>query len=345
MNEFSQILKKLRISANLSQETLGNVLHVSRSAIAKYENGLGLPSEEVIDSICKYFNVTKEDLFPKDNVEQLITDKNIKIKKQRNRLITISILLVSVIVILFGVIGYNSLPKFKEVYSLDESMGLDIDKPNEYQQDILLFKYEGGYVFQRLEIHKIKFTSETNLYVLRVMNSYTNGYASCINDNEGFLETEFTEKVYMDINFTHNLNNFRPIVSWHQKKSTSFLFSSQYVSNDEIILDERKNLFDGAYLERKDKSVKFIYNSQITDYLFDSNYNKLLRKTNIVNDSFYSSFEYEMVDDYSRFVTFTIYASYLFEAKEGNEINFEVNTKMVNTNMSIKKKKVFKLSL
>lgn len=80
MKEFSQILKELRVSNNLTQEALGEIVHVSRSAIAKYENGLGIPSSEVIELLCKYFNVTKNELFPKEELEHLIVEKNKKIK-------------------------------------------------------------------------------------------------------------------------------------------------------------------------------------------------------------------------------------------------------------------------
>ena len=41
-------LKKLRVEAGLSQEALADLIHVSRSAIAKYENGGGKPSEDTL---------------------------------------------------------------------------------------------------------------------------------------------------------------------------------------------------------------------------------------------------------------------------------------------------------
>lgn len=55
--EFKDKLKKLRIEADLSQEALADVVHVSRSAIAKYENGGGKPSEETLKLIADYFKV------------------------------------------------------------------------------------------------------------------------------------------------------------------------------------------------------------------------------------------------------------------------------------------------
>ena len=44
--DFKDKLKKLRIENGLSQEALAEAVHISRSAIAKYENGNGNPSEE-----------------------------------------------------------------------------------------------------------------------------------------------------------------------------------------------------------------------------------------------------------------------------------------------------------
>ena len=100
MKEFSEILRELRTSNNLSQEGLGQIVHVSRSSIAKYENGLGLPSEEVIQALCDYFKVNKDYLFPKEHVESLITEKNIIINKQKKRLFFITLFL-SLLVIKF----------------------------------------------------------------------------------------------------------------------------------------------------------------------------------------------------------------------------------------------------
>lgn len=87
MKEFSQILKELRLEKNLSQEALGKILNVSRSSVARYENGLGLPPSDIVNSLCTYFNVDKDYLFPKENVEEIIVTKNKKIKFQKILLI------------------------------------------------------------------------------------------------------------------------------------------------------------------------------------------------------------------------------------------------------------------
>ena len=53
--EFKEKLKELRIKNQLTQEALGEMLHVSRSLIAKWESGLGIPTEGSIDKICEIF--------------------------------------------------------------------------------------------------------------------------------------------------------------------------------------------------------------------------------------------------------------------------------------------------
>ena len=55
--DFNDKLRELRIKAGLSQEALADIIHVSRSAIAKYENGGGRPSKETLKLIADYFKV------------------------------------------------------------------------------------------------------------------------------------------------------------------------------------------------------------------------------------------------------------------------------------------------
>lgn len=82
MKEFKDILKELRKKEGLSQEALANIIHVSRSAIAKYENGLGYPSQEIKEELLNYFNVAEKDLFPLVDAREVIV-KNKKIRTHK----------------------------------------------------------------------------------------------------------------------------------------------------------------------------------------------------------------------------------------------------------------------
>jgi len=68
--EFKDKLKKLRIEADLSQEALAGIVHVSRSAIAKYENGGGKPSKETLKLIADYFKVDISYLNDDEKIEK-----------------------------------------------------------------------------------------------------------------------------------------------------------------------------------------------------------------------------------------------------------------------------------
>lgn len=78
--EFGKKLKKLRTDQGLSQQKLADMIFMSRSAVAKWENGLGLPSEESYEALAQVFGVPKA-FFKTDCPEQVIVEKNKRIKK------------------------------------------------------------------------------------------------------------------------------------------------------------------------------------------------------------------------------------------------------------------------
>lgn len=341
MKEFSKVLKELRNGKGITQEALANAIHVSRSAIAKYESGLGLPSDEVAEAICSYFGVNKEYLFPKENIEQLITEKNIVINKQKKMNIVCLVLLVVMILFVIILFSFSNIgDESKNIVLNDTNVNIDINKTDDFQKEIVIFQYSGGYVYQRLEIHKISFTSDTNLYLLRVNNTYVNGYMASQNDESGFDKNEYTKKAYMGINFNYQ-TNVKPIVSWQQTHSKSFYFTTQF-GEKEILFDGKTNLFDGAELESTKYGVLFSYDCKITDWLFDSEYN-ILRKCKISNDLYNPSWEYQMENKISETTTFTISSSYLFEATPNQIVNFTIETSMENKTMSIRQKRIFNL--
>lgn len=59
---FGEKLKELRAKNNYSQETLAELLNVSRQAITKWENGNGMPDIENLKAIARLFGVTIDSL-------------------------------------------------------------------------------------------------------------------------------------------------------------------------------------------------------------------------------------------------------------------------------------------
>lgn len=103
--DFKDKLKKLRNENGLSQEALAEAVHISRSAIAKYENGNGNPSEETLMALAVYFGV---------EVDKLRSDNIIKKNKKNRFLIKVGIIASAVLLIggtaagiTLGIIGLN----------------------------------------------------------------------------------------------------------------------------------------------------------------------------------------------------------------------------------------------
>ena len=106
--EFRNKLKELRNKNNLTQKELADKIFVSRSAIAKWENGLGLPSDDLLEALCNEFNVSKNELLCNKEEEENYVKKNNIIFKQKGFIIgllsSVSLLLVvtiTLIVLLF----------------------------------------------------------------------------------------------------------------------------------------------------------------------------------------------------------------------------------------------------
>ena len=103
--EFKDKLKKLRTDNGLSQEALADAVHISRSAIAKYENGNGNPSEETFKALALFFGV---------EADELRSDDAVKARKNNKALVKVGIIATAVLLlggiasgITLGVINLN----------------------------------------------------------------------------------------------------------------------------------------------------------------------------------------------------------------------------------------------
>ena len=90
--EFSRHLKTLREGERLTQEELALRLNVSRSAIAKWEQGKGMPSLELLKSLALFFHTSIDNLLGEEGIVRFE-------KKQNYRVLTISIIAVTALVI------------------------------------------------------------------------------------------------------------------------------------------------------------------------------------------------------------------------------------------------------
>lgn len=77
--ELKDKLKKLRQEKGLTQAQLAEKLFVSRSTVAKWENGLGLPNPAAMLALEEYFGVTREEMATTEP-ETVIVEKNRKLR-------------------------------------------------------------------------------------------------------------------------------------------------------------------------------------------------------------------------------------------------------------------------
>ena len=100
---FGEKLKELRKQNSLTQEGLAQIICVSRSAVNKWEQGIGLPSDINLKSICEYFNVSEEWLLDRKDLKEYIkSDKEFKTKSM---IISLVGIILPILFILFTFVG------------------------------------------------------------------------------------------------------------------------------------------------------------------------------------------------------------------------------------------------
>ena len=78
--EFKENLKQMRLQNGLTQAQLAEKLFVSRSTVAKWENGLGLPNPESMAMLETLFDINASELATKEP-EKVIVKKNRKLRQ------------------------------------------------------------------------------------------------------------------------------------------------------------------------------------------------------------------------------------------------------------------------
>ena len=107
---FNDRLKELRIKKGLTQEELAKEIHVSRSAICKWEMGNGIPSEPNIEGLCNFFNVSEEYLLDRKDLKNFIYKANNLRKKAT--IISLCGMIIPIFLIIFSFVGI-----FKQLYT------------------------------------------------------------------------------------------------------------------------------------------------------------------------------------------------------------------------------------
>lgn len=93
--EFKDKLKQLRLSKDLSQESLAKELMTSRSTYAKWETGIRLPNSSSLQLIAGYFNIEVSELFDDKETTNLAIKTNERLNDLTIAVITITSIVVT----------------------------------------------------------------------------------------------------------------------------------------------------------------------------------------------------------------------------------------------------------
>lgn len=104
--KFSEKLKQLRVEKGLTQQELADRLYISRSAVAKWEQGRGYPSLEMLENLSGIFDLSIDDLLSEKEYHSMTIESNQKVKKHSRYYIAAMIvggIFIIMFAILFGV--------------------------------------------------------------------------------------------------------------------------------------------------------------------------------------------------------------------------------------------------
>ena len=78
--ELKDKLKRLRQERGFTQQQLADAIFVSRSTVAKWENGLGLPGKDSMEALERLYGISQEEVATTEP-ETVIVEKNRKLKR------------------------------------------------------------------------------------------------------------------------------------------------------------------------------------------------------------------------------------------------------------------------
>ena len=153
--QFCERLKKYRREKGLTQKELSEKLCVSRSAVAKWENGLGLPGDASLEEIAALFGTSSGELLSDRETESIIVDKNSRLSRKNKYLIGLGSLLAALLIASSVLLG-AFLSRNDEVRSGSggaEILGIGADFDSEYEtlggdEELKVYRLTAGETYE-----------------------------------------------------------------------------------------------------------------------------------------------------------------------------------------------------
>lgn len=265
--EFSKKLKELREKRGISQQALADDIYVSRSAVAKWENGYGIPCKESQQSLCDFFNVSYDELFSES--DPIIVKKNRIIFKYL--VVILCLATVTVGLAVTSLVIYLNLKREKAHLIYDET---PIIKVNDVETNYSLEAY-------KWEKHGRDYILVSNPVILPDNSTISN--ITSINKCDSLeIETDLSCDLKAHYYYIDEDNNII-----YDKDGWSVARGEEIKDiNESHIIDLNKINFDNKILliiscDYQDLCVKYLYVIKVEDITitFDSNDGTLSPKT------------------------------------------------------------------
>lgn len=259
---FKEKLKELRIKENLTQADLAEKIFVSRSAVAKWEQGRGLPSMDSLELLCKVFNVDEDELL--DKKEPIVMYNKIKTKwywtVNLNLIAGVVLTLLFVLLIVIGISTKIEGPKYNSNYLRDfdaTKLSLQINETidiEEYISDLdLEYDKIESYVTEDYSLKKYKLTPNKL--------GYYPVYVTLFNKNE---KQSYSFKLFdiycYDINNMIEINNIEDFYNINNNLSGHYLLNSNLdftnIEDFKPIASEGKRAFKGFLINPNNYTIR-----------------------------------------------------------------------------------------
>lgn len=261
--KFGEFVKKLREDKNLNQEQLGNVVHVHRTTVNKWEKGNALPLNDTLVLLSNFFDVSIDELLAgekfnnrnkKDKNKDVVLDL---LNHQRNLNKYLKIIFLVLIIVSFVFLSYY----FFKNYNTISVYGIrgEGEKYN-IKDGVLIISKNRSYLKLGTIIDKKtneNLIADVNLYVEKKNGKQVSVYKSTsdmlITDNNDF------KNLYLDDTLKDEYNNFYVKVIYNK--------------HDEVININLTRYFKNEYLFSKpDETFENFKKQNMHEYLIRKNF-------------------------------------------------------------------------
>ena len=278
--EIGQFIKTLRLEHNMSQDDLGEIVHVTRQAVSRWETGKSIPDSGILMELSKLFGVSVNEILAggkekNENLEEIalkLVDENNKKKTRIKKIrITFSILFSSILVLFLGyyfINNYNSISVYtitgqSENFKIEnalmlttnQKMYLKLDKIKKVKdENININSMKLLYIDKEEKEHTIfKSKDESRLIRYDYKNSTENDWNKATIKNS-------TDSMYLEINFDDDKME-RMKLDLREEFKNNFLKEKEiYVytdkSNENLSNKENKNHMLEKVIEEKNQILE-----------------------------------------------------------------------------------------